>query len=57
MLVVVGDFNVAHKEIDIADPVNNKRSAGFTDEERESFTKLLDTGLVDVWRKTHEDKV
>ena len=53
MLVVVGDFNVAHQEIDIADPKNNKKNAGFTDEERQSFTKLLDCGFVDIWRKSH----
>ena len=50
MLIVVGDFNVAHQEIDIADPKGNRRNPGFTDEERQSFSKLLDCGLVDIWR-------
>jgi len=49
-VLTTGDFNVAHKEIDIARPNSNRRNAGFTDEERESFTKLLDSGFVDTFR-------
>lgn len=45
-----GDFNVAHQEIDIARPRENRRSAGFTDEERASFTRLLEAGFVDAFR-------
>jgi len=45
-----GDLNVAHKEIDLANPSKNKKTAGFTPEERESFQKFLDTGFVDVHR-------
>lgn len=50
-VVWIGDLNVAHKEIDIHDPVHNRRSAGFTDEERASFSGMLASGLVDVWRE------
>lgn len=56
-LIVCGDLNVANEEIDIARPKNNKRSSGFTDEERESFKKLLDTGLVDTYRYMNKDKI
>jgi len=45
-----GDFNVAHQEIDIARPKENRRNAGFTDEERESFGELLASGFVDTFR-------
>ncbi|WP_027107865.1 exodeoxyribonuclease III [Lacticigenium naphthae] len=54
-VIVTGDFNVAHKEIDLAHPGRNKRSAGFTDEEREAFTKLLDKGFTDTFRYIHGD--
>ncbi|MBM6754378.1 exodeoxyribonuclease III [Lactobacillus alvi] len=49
-VIASGDFNVAHEEIDLAHPGNNHHSAGFTDEEREHFTKLLDAGFVDTFR-------
>ena len=49
-VLACGDFNVAHQEIDIARPKDNRRNAGFTDEERESFTKLLDAGFIDTFR-------
>ncbi|MHA2103215.1 MAG: exodeoxyribonuclease III [Candidatus Hodarchaeales archaeon] len=49
-VVLCGDFNVAHKEIDLANPKNNKRSAGFTQEERDGFTKFTDNGFVDTFR-------
>jgi len=50
-VVVCGDFNVAHQEIDLKNPAANRHSAGFTDEERGDFTKLLDTGFADVFRR------
>jgi exodeoxyribonuclease III len=53
-VIVCGDLNVAREEIDIAKPSNNKRNAGFTDEERNSFEKLLDeTTLIDTFREKH----
>ena len=54
-LIATGDFNVAHKEIDLAHPENNHKSAGFTDEERSGFTKLLDCGFTDTFRHIHGD--
>ena len=54
-VVTCGDFNVAHEEIDLARPDDNHESAGFSDEERESFTKLLESGLVDTFRERHPD--
>jgi exodeoxyribonuclease-3 len=45
-----GDFNVAHQEIDIARPKENRFSAGFSDEERASFSALLDSGFIDTFR-------
>jgi len=50
-VVFCGDLNVAHTELDIANPKTNRRNAGFTDEERESFTKLLASGFVDTLRE------
>ncbi len=50
-----GDFNVAHREIDLANPKGNRRSAGFTDEERQGFTNLLDKGFTDTFRHIHGD--
>ncbi len=49
-VVVCGDLNVAHQEIDLANPAQNRGNAGFTDEERASFSRLLDGGLVDTFR-------
>lgn len=49
-VIVCGDMNVAHKEIDIRNPKTNRRNAGFTDEEREKMTCLLDSGFVDTFR-------
>lgn len=49
-VVVCGDLNVAHKEIDLKNPKSNRRNAGFTDEEREKFGILLDAGFVDTFR-------
>ncbi|WP_165209767.1 exodeoxyribonuclease III [Streptococcus tangpeifui] len=50
-----GDYNVAHKEIDLANPNSNRRSPGFTDEEREGFTNLLAKGFTDTFRHVHGD--
>jgi len=49
--VFCGDLNVAHTEIDLANPKSNRRNAGFTDEERGNFARLLDTGFVDTFRE------
>ncbi len=54
-VIACGDFNVAHKEIDLANPKNNHMSAGFTDEEREGFTQLLAAGYTDTFRQIHGD--
>ena len=54
-IIACGDYNVAHKEIDLAHPENNHMSAGFTDEEREGFTNLLAIGLTDSFRHVHGD--
>lgn len=54
-VIICGDFNVAHKEIDLANPTSNKRNAGFTKEERNKFTHLLDTGFVDTFRYFYPD--
>lgn len=52
-VVMCGDFNVAHQEIDLKNPGPNRGNAGFSDEEREKFTKLLDAGFVDTFRELH----
>ncbi|CAI5727379.1 unnamed protein product [Peronospora farinosa] len=52
-----GDLNVAHQEIDIHNPKGNRMSAGFTVEERQSFSEILDSGFVDTFRHLHPDKV
>ena len=54
-VVFCGDLNVAHQEIDIARAQANRRSPGFSDEERESFTRLLDAGFIDTFRHHHPD--
>tara|TARA_Y100001933_G_C18934929_1_gene536975 strand:- start:187 stop:1017 length:831 start_codon:yes stop_codon:yes gene_type:complete len=54
-VIATGDYNVAHKEIDLANPDSNHKSAGFTDEEREGFTNLLNRGFTDTFRHTHGD--
>ncbi|KRX08933.1 Endonuclease/exonuclease/phosphatase [Pseudocohnilembus persalinus] len=56
-VIVAGDLNVAHHEIDLANPKTNLKSAGFTIEERESFSKLIDNGWIDSFRKMHPEKV
>jgi exodeoxyribonuclease-3 len=55
-VIVTGDMNVAHKEIDLKNPKTNHRSAGFTDEEREKMTALLDAGFIDTFRFFYPDK-
>ncbi|QRN86806.1 exodeoxyribonuclease III [Clostridia bacterium] len=54
-VIATGDFNVAHKEIDLAHPNSNRDSAGFTDEERQGFTNLLAKGYIDTFRYLHGD--
>lgn len=54
-VLVSGDLNVAHEEIDLAHPGSNHHSAGFTDEERTHFTKLLEAGFTDTFRKLNPD--
>ena len=49
-VVVCGDMNVAHQEIDLKNPSTNRRNAGFTDEERAKFSELLQAGFIDSWR-------
>ena len=49
-VVVCGDLNVAHKDIDLKNPKTNRKNAGFTDEEREKFSKLLESGFIDTFR-------
>lgn len=49
-VIVCGDMNVAHKEIDLKNPKTNRKNAGFTDEERAKMTELLDAGFVDTFR-------
>ena len=49
-VIVCGDLNVAHKDIDLKNPKTNRKNAGFTDEEREKFTKLLESGFIDTFR-------
>ncbi len=54
-VIVCGDMNVAHKEIDLKNPKTNRRNAGFTDEEREKMTALLDAGFTDTFRHFYPD--
>ncbi|MBQ1677067.1 MAG: exodeoxyribonuclease III [Bacteroidaceae bacterium] len=56
-VIVCGDMNVAHQEIDIKNPKTNRRNAGFTDEEREKFGSLLSKGFTDTFRFKHPDEV
>lgn len=52
-VIVCGDMNVAHQEIDLSHPKANRKNAGFTDQERNNFTKLLDAGFIDTFRYVH----
>lgn len=54
-IIVCGDLNVAHKEIDLKNPKTNRKNAGFTDEEREKFTTLLENGYTDTFRYFYPD--
>ena len=55
-VILCGDLNVAHKEIDLKNPKTNKKSAGFSDEEREKMTELLEVGYIDSYRYLYPDK-
>ncbi len=55
-VIVCGDMNVAHNEIDLKNPKTNRRNAGFTDEEREKMTELLQAGFVDTFRYFYPDR-
>lgn len=55
-VIICGDLNVAHKEIDLKNPATNRRSAGFTDEERNKMTELQEAGFVDTFRYLYPDK-
>lgn len=54
-VIFCGDLNVAHKEIDLKNPSTNHKNAGFTDEERQKFTELLDAGFIDTFRYFYPD--
>lgn len=54
-VVVCGDMNVAHQEIDLKNPKTNRKNAGFSDEEREKFTRLLQVGFIDTYRYFYPD--
>lgn len=54
-VIACGDFNVAHKEIDLARPKSNRRNAGFTDEEREGFSRYVDNGFIDTFREFNSE--
>ncbi|MFZ7103267.1 MAG: exodeoxyribonuclease III [Peptococcaceae bacterium] len=55
-VIVCGDLNVAHQEIDLKNPKNNKKNAGFTEEEREKMTQLLEMGFIDSYRDLYPDR-
>ncbi len=54
-VIVCGDLNVAHKEIDLARPKDNHHNAGFTDEEREDFSYIIDAGFIDTFREFNQE--
>ncbi|AGF57977.1 exodeoxyribonuclease-3 [Clostridium saccharoperbutylacetonicum] len=54
-VIVCGDLNVAHKEIDLKNPKANRRNAGFTDEERDKMSELLEAGFIDTYRHFYPD--
>ena len=56
-VIVCGDMNVAHQEMDLKNPNTNRRNAGFTDEEREKFTQLLGKGFVDTFRWKYPEQI
>jgi exodeoxyribonuclease-3 len=53
--VFCGDLNVAHQDLDIARPKDNRNNAGFTGQERRSFTRLLQAGFIDTFRTLHDE--
>ena len=55
-VIFCGDLNVAHKEIDLKNPKSNRNNAGFTDQERDRFTKLLEAGFIDTFRYFYPDQ-
>ena len=55
-VIFCGDLNVAHREIDLKNPKTNRNNAGFTDQEREKFTRLLEAGFIDTYRHFNPDK-
>ena len=55
-VIICGDLNVAHKEIDLKNPKTNRKNAGFTDEERNKFTLLLESGFADTFRTIYPNK-
>ena len=56
-VIVCGDLNVAHEEIDLKNPSSNRQNAGFTDEERARFSELLQSGFTDSWRSLHPGEI
>lgn len=56
-VILCGDMNVAHNEIDLKNPKTNRKNAGFTDEERSKISKLLDCGFTDTYRKLYPDTI
>ena len=56
-VIVCGDMNVAHQEIDLKNPKTNRKNAGFTDEEREKMTQLLGNGFIDTFRTLYPEQV
>ena len=55
-VIMCGDLNVAHKEIDLKNPKTNRGNAGFTDEERQKMTELLESGFIDTYRYLYPEK-
>lgn len=56
-VIMCGDLNVAHEEIDLKNPKTNRRNAGFTDEERSKMTQLLNSGFIDTYRHIYPEKI
>ena len=56
-VIVCGDMNVAHQEIDLKNPKTNRKNAGFTDEEREKMTQLLNNGFIDTFRTLYPEQI
>lgn len=56
-IILCGDLNVAHEEIDLKNPKTNRKNAGFTDEEREKMTRLLSNGFIDTFRQLYPEQV